>query len=179
MRKDIIILKTFKGSNNETQPEEQPCQVDVVAAIVRGVDRSVELLVELCVVPEICSPISSQYVDVAKATYQHLNDLDLADTNEGKHELGVDVLMGVDYYWDFFTDGRVRPANGQIGPVAENTILEWVLSGSCEFGDQVSTQHVSAHVLRVGVEPPPLYEEKKKASDRDLLLIEEVKNFWE
>ena len=74
----------------------------------------------------------------------------------------------------------MRPANKQIGPVAENTILGWVLSGSCEVGDgHVSTQHVSAHVLRVGVEPPPLYEEKRKASDRDLLLIEEVKNFWE
>ena len=180
LRKDVIILKPFKGSNKETQPEEQPCQVDVVAAKVRGVGRSVELLVQLCVVPEICSPISSQYVDVAKATYQHLNDLDLADTNDGMSELGVDVLIGVDFYWGFFTEGRMRPANKQIGPVAENTILGWVLSGSCEVGDgHVSTQHVSAHVLRVGVEPPPLYEERRKASDRDLLLIEEVKNFWE
>ena len=180
VRKDVIVVKPFKGSNTETQPAEQPCQVDVVVAKLRGVGRDVELSVELCVVPEICSPISSQYVDIAKATYQHLTDLELADTNNGESELGADVLIGVDFYWDFFTDERVRAANRQIGPVAENTVLGWVLSGPCEIGNvHVSTHHVSTHVLQVGVEPPPLCEETRKVSDRDLLLIEEVKKFWE
>ena len=122
----------------------------------------------------------TQFIDVAKTTYQHLSGLELADTNNGETELGADVLIGVDFYWNFFTDQRVRATNGQIGPVAENTILGWVLSGPCDVSPiHVSTHHVLTHVLQVGGEPPPLRDETRKTSGRDLHLIEEVKKFWE
>ena len=87
--------------------------------------------VELFTVPYICSPISNQAIDLAKATYEHLIDLPMADSTDGKCELRVDILVGADLYWNFVSGKIVR---NEDEPVAIETVLGWVLSGKMESG---------------------------------------------
>ena len=77
--------------------------------------------------------------------------------------MNVDILIGGDFYWNFFEDERIRAKKGQNGSLAENTILGWVVCGPCEVANvNVPTDHVSTHVLKMGVEPPRLCEEQRK-----------------
>ena len=62
-------------------------------------------------VPTICNPLSNQAV--------HLQDLKLADNLDARSEVEIDVLIGADYYWNFFTGEKGRSP----GPVALNTKL--------------------------------------------------------
>ena len=52
---------------------------------------------EAYVVPEICAPIGSQYIDRAKRCYAHLEEIDLADGNHGNEEMEIHLLIGADY----------------------------------------------------------------------------------
>ena len=70
------------------------------------------------------------------------------DCSTKTSNLGVDILVGADHYWSLVT-GEVR--RGSSGPVALNTRLGWVLSGSIEQQDDTASTEVtcmSAHTLR-------------------------------
>ena len=62
----------------------------------------------------------------AKQSYSHLANLKLADPPTEDCGSEVDVLIGNDFYWPFFTGDMKR---GESGPVAMKTGLGWVLSG--------------------------------------------------
>jgi len=53
--------------------------------------------------------------------------LSLADDSCNKFESNVNILVGLDYYHSFFS-GRIIRADK--GPVALESVLGWVLSGS-------------------------------------------------
>ena len=58
---------------------------------------------ELFTVPLVCQPLLSQPIDLCKSDYQHLHDLELADSSTEGECMEVDLLIGVDYYWRFVT----------------------------------------------------------------------------
>ena len=75
-------------------------------------------------VPLICGPLVNQAVQFAQQSYSHLVDLKLADQPSEDCGSEVDVLIGNDFYWSFFTGDTKR---GESGPVAMKTSLGWVL----------------------------------------------------
>ena len=134
-------------------------------------EKNITVEVELCVITNICSPIAYQTIELAQATNEHMIELDLADRTDGHSELKIDVLIGADIYWKFITGETIR---GKGGPVALNTVLGWVLSGTLDSKDiHVTTNHVSNHVLKIDsstIEP---------VADRDNEMIRQISKFWE
>ena len=133
-RSENKIWKPFEGKNEKMR------KLDIVNVCIA--DTKIQNLtdVELTVVPHICSPISGQTIELAQAMHEHLIDLSLADSTNGNAELAIDILIGRDLYWKFFS-GMLR--RGLRGPVAEKTSLSWVLSdcvgSSLGFNEFVST----------------------------------------
>ena len=126
--------------------------------------------VDLCVVPKICAPISGQVIELVKETFERIG-LDLADETDGNGVADVDVLVGADFYWQFFTGETMHEHNG---PVALNTVLGWVLSGPCDImNSHVTTNLMATHVLRIDTNP------MDELNKRDESLIQNISKFWE
>ena len=77
-------------------------------------------------VPLICKPLLCQPIAYTTQRYNHLADLDLADSSRVCDKLQIDALIGSDHYWQLVT-GKV--IQGQSGPTAIHAHLGWVLSG--------------------------------------------------
>ena len=107
LRKERMVLKAYKSRN------EEPRVIDVVRAKIKGINKSTTVDVELYVVSRICSPISCQTIELAQVTYEHIINLELADSTNGSRDLKIDVLIGGDLYWKFITGQVIR---GQSGP---------------------------------------------------------------
>ena len=106
---------------------------------------------EAYVVSDICAPISNQQIDRAKRCYAHLKKIDLADSNHGNEEMEIQLLIGADYMWSFFT-GEIARGEQEIVPVASKTSLGWVLSGSISTTKKQKLSNVnfvSAHVVKI------------------------------
>ena len=79
--------------------------------------------------------------------YDHLTQLNLADTFHSETPLAVDMLIGLDFCWQLVMGETIR---GQCGSVAINTKLGWVLSGPAEtVGGDNSTVSLTSHTLQV------------------------------
>ncbi len=125
------------------------CDVVRVGVMTRD---GTDLELELFTVPSICQPLSAQPIDLCATRYQHLSDLDLADSSNDEPIMEVDVLIGSNYYWDLTTGETCR---GESGPVAIRTKLGWVLSGPVPATEsqQSSTNFLTTHMLRVDASP--------------------------
>ena len=141
---DNLLIKAF----GDESPRLRAC--NVVQLSITSVD-GMKLYVKAYSVPTICSPLSNQAVKLAVEKYPHLQGLQLADIPESADDVEIDVLIGADYYWNFF-DGAVRQGRGP-GPVALSTKLGWVLSGpmlpSGKRSSECSVNLNPTHVLRV------------------------------
>ena len=84
------------------------------------------MFVEAFCIPEVCSPLTNQRIEFVKENYPHLTGLELADSTDGQSELKIDILIGMDYYFSFFT-GKKR--QGISGPVAMESVIGWNLGG--------------------------------------------------
>ena len=89
-------------------------------------------------------PPLNEVNEVAQQLYEHLSDLDFADNVSVHCDPQVDMSIGNDLYWSFFT-GNVK--RGESGPVAMESKLGWVLSGPIpkEQTSGVSTNVVFGH----------------------------------
>ena len=85
-----------------------------------------DLRLSLLVVPLICQPLSCQPMAYAKEEFDHLHDLDLAESSCDTDHLNLDLLVGSDHYWSLVT-GEIK--RGSTGPIAIETRVGWVLSG--------------------------------------------------
>ncbi len=72
---------------------------------------------------------ASQPIDLCATRYQHLSDLDLADSSNDEPIMEVDMLIGSNYYWDLTTGETCR---GESGPVTIRTKLGWVPPDQCQ-----------------------------------------------
>ncbi|KAF0299331.1 hypothetical protein FJT64_027901 [Amphibalanus amphitrite] len=59
------------------------------------------------------------------AVLQSFSHLELADPPSDR-QLTVDILVGLDCYWDLTKQGEIRLEGG---PVAQETALGWIISG--------------------------------------------------
>ena len=69
--------------------------------------------------------MANQKVKVAKNTYKDLVNLTLAENSPTNEKLNIDILIGSDFYWEFF---KGNAFNANEGPVAMETCLGLVLS---------------------------------------------------
>ena len=146
--KETLLIKTF-GDNSASVKE-----CDVVQLCVRTLD----------VVPVIC-PVSNQQSQSTLECYPYLQRLQLAcDTSDS---VSVDVLIGADYYWSFFTGNIIK--GDPYGPVALETNLGWVLSvpSVCSRLTRSCTVNLSStHVLKI---------ESTQVSD----MKDDLQKFWD
>ena len=140
LKTEQMFIKTFASSEPTLQ------NLEVVEVKIANVENSSYKIINALVVPLICNPLSDQCVSIAKNQYDHLKYLKLSDSSNSKFNCNVDILIGADYYWDFVS-GNIKRGNS--GPVAVETILGWVLSGTYEFQNNISaTVNLSStHVL--------------------------------
>ncbi|KAK2549503.1 hypothetical protein P5673_030047, partial [Acropora cervicornis] len=139
--KETLLIKTF-GDNSASVKE-----CDVVQLCVRTLD-GMNVYITSYVVPVICSPVSNQQSQGTLECYPYLQGLQLAcDTSDS---VNVDVLIGADYYWSFFTGNIIK--GDPYGPVALETNLGWVLSGPSvcsRFTRSCTVNLSSTHVLKI------------------------------
>ena len=108
-------------------------QCKVVNLCMGTLDSDDVTLSAICV-PVISSPVQGQCPRQEMSSYSHLAGLTLADDCEG--EANIDILVGVDQYWNFVTGRIIR---GDSGPTAILTKLGWVLSGPVHYQAPSST----------------------------------------
>ena len=108
-------------------------------------------------VPVICSPL--QRPVLSASALESFSHLELADPPSDR-QLCIDILVGLDSYWDLMKSGEFRIRGG---PVAQETAMGWVISG--KVGDAESTGG-AASLLCIG----DLHEE----SLRRLWSLEEI-----
>lgn len=149
--KESLLIKTFG-----TDVTCQPTACEKIRVSVGNTNKLSSREIEAFVVPTICSPIGSQEINTAKNQFTHIRDIELADGDHGNKELEIDLLIGADFMWLFFTGATKRGENGE-GPVASCTILGWVLSGPVSGGKKnpslSSVNLISTHMLKVAAEP--------------------------
>lgn len=144
--KETLVINTF--GNGKTDNEKICDRVQLTVGDVGG-NSSTKM--EAYVVPEICAPINSQEINRAIHYYPHLKEIKLADSNHGNGEMEIDLLIGADYTWSFFS-GEVLRGENEYGPVASKTSLGWVLSGPIPQENKKKLSNVnfvSTHVLKV------------------------------
>ena len=73
----------------------------------------------------ICAPMVRPRIPAR--VLQSFEELEFADTYMENCELSVDILIGLDQYWNFVKQDIVR---GIDGIVAQDTVFGWVISGS-------------------------------------------------
>ena len=149
--KESLLIKTFG-----IDVTGQPTACEKIKVSVGNTNKLSSKEIECFVVPTICAPIGNQEIDTAIKRFAHLRDIELADGVHGNEELEIDLLIGADFMWSFFTGATKRGENGE-GPVASCTILGWVLSGPVSGESKnprlSSVNFVSTHVLKVAAEP--------------------------
>ncbi len=159
-RRDNMVLNAFEKDSSEKR------KLRVVSLKLKGCHGPVS--VELYVVPRICAPLHGQTIELAQQSFSHLFGLKLADSSLNCPTLSIDILIGGDFYWSFFT-GRIS-RGVSTAPVAMESSFGWVLSGSME-ADSSSSSSVNvvtnSHTLMIPV------------ADRDAAIVEKVHEFWD
>ena len=168
-RKEKLLIKTF-GQENEDLRE-----YGIVEFCVGGLSQSSGVKMIAHTVRLICSPLTNQAVQFVQQSYSHLADLKLADQPSEDCGSEVDVLIGNDFYWSFFTGDTKR---GESGPMAMKTSLGWVLSGPFPQtpGSDTGVHLVTSHTLRLDTSSCDDTVTEKRIYDP---LLEHVKKFWE
>ena len=94
--------------------------------------------------PTICSTLPSI---TGVSNYTHLAGLELADKPvcRGEDSSSIDILIGSDHYWKFVT-GEMR--RGNQGPVAIQSKLGWLLSGSIGLYEDAKQTHTHLMLTR-------------------------------
>ena len=157
-RTESLRIKTF-GS---TEGHDTTCEAVDLGLVAKDGET---LRLTALVVPFICNPLTSQPINHARNHYDHLLEIDLADSASIGDTLEVDVLIGSDFYWSLVT-GRVR--RGRSGPMAIHTKVGWILSGPIDRQEvSVNLTLTATHALRIDTHPV----------ERNL--DDQLRRFWE
>lgn len=169
MRTERVIIKTFGNESSTVK------NLRVVEFKVKHKFRNDFVVCEALCIPTVCCPVSMQNIDFAKKSFDHIRHLQLADKNDGFLGSVIDILVGADFYHQFFT-GKVRKA--ETGPVACESILGWVLSGPLVMRTINSMQNcnlVETHLLRCVTESDNLRQDLARFWEIDSLGLEKTK----
>lgn len=152
-----LHLNTFGSRHYKTQ------ECHVVKLYLQGSAQGETISVSALTSPAICSPLPAA-VQVEK--YPHLSKLELADNYNGNGG-EIDVLIGSNCYWNIVTGETTR---GDHGPVAVNSKLGWLLSGTV---DTIESRLISHTYLVISGSPAnPVQRE-------DDVLVNSLQRFWE
>ena len=117
---------------------------------VKGIDKNI--FVEALVIPTICSTLANQGSNSSLLSeYWHLRNLRLAQKSM-ESSLNIDVLIGLDNYYNFIYDTVIRGKYNN--PIALESIMGPIISGSCSIDNQTNVYNVDSHFLFV---PPNLF----------------------
>ena len=116
---ESLHIKTFGRSEGQ----DTMCETVELGLLLQDGEM---MRIQALVVPVICNPLISQPISNTKETFEHLVDLELADSANEDDCLEVDALIGSDVYWSLVT-GEVQRRNS--GPMAIRTKVGWVLLG--------------------------------------------------
>ena len=92
IRSENLMIKTFGTDNVEMK------QCDAVELVLKNRNKTFEIEVDAPATPLICSPLQGQDVKLAKETFSHLFNLDLADEFP-EAEAYVNILIGANVMW--------------------------------------------------------------------------------
>ena len=115
----------------------------------------------------------NQNTSTVKENMEFISELDLADfeDDESTHEWRADILIGVDYYFNFFL-GKIL--KGLVA--ASSTVLEWVLSGIITLGNSSSNSvSFETHFMCCNIENIGEGEENLKSVLNKFWCVE---NYW-
>ncbi|XP_071961249.1 uncharacterized protein [Antedon mediterranea] len=84
-------------------------------------------------VKSICAPMFR--AKVPQSSLKAVAHLPLADDYDKEREIHVDILVGLDYYWQFMGRGI---HNLPEGLVAQDTVFGWVISGRWNLNDNIN-----------------------------------------
>ena len=104
-------------------------ELDVVQICVKSKTKRTNIYFEASSVSFFCSSIQRQSTEPWNISkYNYLKNLDFADKyTSDNSEKSIDILIGMDYYFNFVT-GKIK--RGPPGcPVAIESNLGWILSG--------------------------------------------------
>ena len=167
LSRDTLTIKKFGTEESSVET------CDVTQFCVRSPYNNLTMYVTAYVLPIVCAPVSNQPLNLAVAEYSHLRNLPLADFKLYDHdELDIDILIGLDFYWMFFTGCSRRGENG--GPVALESQLGWILSGNvqnCPERSMDTANLVQTHVLRVS-------DSFLREENEDETLIAQLSKYW-
>ena len=122
---ELILMKGF------TTEEGALKEIDVAQICVKSKTKSRNVYIEALSIPFLCSSIQGQSIetlDISK--YNRLKNLDFADIfkyTSDNSEKSIDILIGMDYYFNFVT-GKIKRGPPRC-PVAIESNFEWILSG--------------------------------------------------
>ena len=86
-----------------------------MATVAEQPNKGVPTSMLFSTVPSICEPLSFKPVAYTKQCYDHLANLELADSSRVGEELQIDALFGSDRYWQLVTGQIIQ---GDSGPTA-------------------------------------------------------------
>ena len=169
IRSELILMKR-SGTEEDVLKEK-----DIVQICIKSKTKSTNVYVEALSIPFSCSSIQGQSIetlDVSK--YNYLKNLNFADRyTSGNYENSIDILIGMDCYFNFVI-GKIKR-----GPlccsVAIKSNFRWILSGPNGTIKQkshfVSSNIANSHTIFV--------DNITHKTDNDLNLKGSIQKFWE
>ena len=106
VKNENLSIKVFDSTKTNLE------KFNVVQLKIRSCSSSNFKIIEAIVVSPIRSPLSGQFIELAKNQYTHLNSIQLSDCNVSNSDSQIDVLIGAGHYWDFMT-GKVKRENNK------------------------------------------------------------------
>ena len=164
IRSELILKKRFAAEESVLK------EIDVAQICVKSKTKSTNVYIEALSIPFLCSSIQGQSIetiDVSK--YNYLQNLDLADKyTSDNSERSIDILIGMDYYFNFVT-GKIK--RGPPGcPVAIESKFGLILRGKRK-SKFVSSNIVNSHTM--------FADNITHKTDDDSSLKGSIQRFWE
>lgn len=151
---ETLAISGFNGKSEEAQCYK------VRHAIIQSLHMSESRCVQLVETNKICPSIHREAIPSNLLDCRYLQGIYLAEDYTKSSDDEIDVLIGLDYYWDFVT-GKVKRQRNK--PVAVESILGWMLQGN---GGVTPANRSN---------PTALFTSTKEATE----ITQQLKKFWE
>lgn len=107
----------------------------------------------------------------ADSSLSHLSDLSWADRDPMSTD-PISIIIGADLYGEMLVDGLRKGRTGQ--PIAQNTALGWIISGSLNMSTDSAQTDLSASKI-----PPAVRRVNAHHCLDSVSLDQELRRFWE
>lgn len=126
----IQSTQSIQGVGGFVTQSAQTCNIEIKSVAGTFIRR-----MECFVLPQITSQLPT--VAMSRSDFNIPDHIQLADPSFCEC-MPIDLLLGVDVFWDLMAEGRMRLANG---PYLQNTMLGWVLAGTIFSHNKGQNKH--------------------------------------